>query len=245
VTRLREFISRHRAAVAIVAVAVAAFAAWRVYAAVSVGGPAPSPAPAATGAVSAPGGGPTGDAALRAAGHLTGVPAPALPGASPSAGAVGAGSPPRAPAPAATPSAGYAAVPTPAGQAAAPPGTGRADPFSPLAAPGGGPSTAVPPLPPVPPLTPGALGPSAPGAPGPAVPSATGTRGQFQLTGIMFGPSAVAILTDGADSYIVEPGDTVTPGVRVLAIDAENRTVTLASQDRSWQLRLERGGTSR
>jgi hypothetical protein len=42
----------------------------------------------------------------------------------------------------------------------------------------------------------------------------------------------------------VESGDTVTSGVRIVAIDAENRSVTLRSNDQSWQLRLG-GGTSR
>jgi hypothetical protein len=261
VKHLREFVNKHRAATAVVALAVVALAGWEVYAAIRLGGPVPapsavrpaSPATAGTGSGGASGAGPAGSAALRAAGHLAGVPAPTLPGASPSTGAAPDGSAPAASAPTTPASAGAAAAgQTVAGGSAAapaatqpPPGTGRPDPFSPLAASGGGaPAPAAPSLPPVPPLAPGALGPSAFAAPGAATPGVTDPRGQFRLDGIVFGPSAVAILRDGAGSYIVEPGDMVTPGVRILAIDAKNSTVTLGSKDQSWQLGL-RGGTSR
>jgi hypothetical protein len=97
----------------------------------------------------------------------------------------------------------------------------------------------------VPPLAPGALPPVA--SAGAAGPGAPDLAGEFHLTGIIFGPSAFAILNDATRSYIVEPGDVVASGVRVVAIDAENQSVTLASDGQSWQLRLAglRGGTSR
>gem|GEM_PF-1683191 len=267
--RLRGFLSEHRAAAAIIAAAVVAFAVWRVYAALSPGAPAvttsavppvASPAPAEppsgagqAGTAGAPGGGLAGDAALRAAGHLTGTVAPTLPGRQPSTGAAPSGSASTGAAPAGGAPTGRAtapAAPATALAAATPPApnTGRPDPFSPLAATGGGGGGRTnPSLPPVPPLSPGALGPSgfpAPGSPLPGAPDLSGPQGQLHLTGIVYGPVAVAILNDGAASYIVEPGDTVTPGVRIVAIDAENRSVTLASKDQSWQLRLG-GGTIR
>ncbi|HEV2283241.1 MAG TPA: hypothetical protein VGX75_12715, partial [bacterium] len=104
--RLRELINKHRTVTAVIAIAVVALAGWEVYAAVSQGGPPPtlsavrpvSPASAGTGGAS--GAGPAGNAALRAAGHLAGVPAPALPGGTPPAGAAPGGSAPAASAPA-------------------------------------------------------------------------------------------------------------------------------------------------
>ena len=118
------------------------------------------------------------------------------------------------------------------------PGTGRPDPFSPLAGQIGG----APPLPPVPPLSPNALGASAPGGgePGPGGPAT-----QFRLSGIVDAPVPVAILNDATGSYIVEPGDTVVSGVRLVAVDAETHSVTLSSNDQSWQVRLAGGGTTR
>jgi hypothetical protein len=248
--RLREFISEHRAAAAIVAAVLVAFAGWRAYVALSAGGPAATPAglrppatpaPAETGTAGAPAAGPTGEAALRAAGHLTGTAAPALPGKPLSTGAASTGSAPTASggsAPAGKPAAPSASSPAPAG-------TGRPDPFAPLATSGGGgPASANPPLPPVPPLSPGALGPSASTQGGLPASGVLGPAGRFQLAGIVNGEVAVAILNDSAGSYIVQPGDTVTPGVRVVAIDAANHSVTLTSETQSWQLRLG-GGTSR
>lgn len=253
---LREFIEKHRAAAVIIAAAVAVFAVWEVYAVVNAGGPAATtsvdqpaarPTPAAAGAGGPSRAGPAGSAAMRAAGHLTGAPVPALPGA-PSSGA-STGAPPAGSTAAAPAGVRAPAVASTAPAASGPPpSTGRSDPFAPLVTPGGGsPASINPTLPPVPPLAPGSFGPSASNGAGPALPGlpgTPGTHGQFQLTGIVVGPSAVAILNDGAGSYIVEPGDTVTPGVRVVAIDAQNQTVTLTSKDQSWQLRLK-GGTSR
>lgn len=246
--RLRELVGRYRTAAAIIAVAVAAFAVWKAYLVVSSSAqPAPAaavrPTPPA-GAAGASSAGPTGDAALRAAGHLTGIAAPRLPGTASTGDAMsdststGAG-------PAATTAAGRATPPATTAMTAPastpPPASGgRPDPFSPLVTQGGGAQTAVPPLPPVPPLSPNALGMSAP----PGVAAQAGMTDRFRLTGIVNGPTAVAILNDGGASYIVEPGDTVTFGIRLVAIDAGNRTVTLASKSQSWQLGLG-GGTSR
>jgi hypothetical protein len=245
--RLRELVGRHRTAAAIIAVAVAAFAVWKAYLMVS-GSAQPTPAAAVRPASPTPAGtsgaGPSGDAALRAAGHLAGVQAPRLPGTASTGDAMSDSTSAGATSTAATAGgrAGLAATTAMTAPVTTPPpaNTGRPDPFSPLATPGGGARSANPPLPPVPPLSPNALGTSA----SPAVPAQASVTERFHLTGIVNGPTAVAILNDGADSYIVEPGDTVTSGVRLVAIDAGNRTVTLASQNQSWQLRLG-GGTGR
>jgi hypothetical protein len=125
------------------------------------------------------------------------------------------------------------------------PGTGRPDPFSPLAG-QTGPGSPPAPLPPVPPLSPNALGSPASGGAEPAAPGLSGSpTTQFHLTGIVDGQVPVAILNDSEGSYIVEPGDTVVAGVRLVAVDADSRTVTLSSNDQSWQVRLAGGGTSR
>jgi hypothetical protein len=121
-------------------------------------------------------------------------------------------------------------------------GTGRADPFSPLAG-QLGPGAPTSPLPPVPPLAPGALGASAPGGGEPGLPGAVGNPpAQFRLTGIVDGQVPVAILNDATGSYIVEPGDTVVTGVRLVSVDAGTRSVTLSWNDQSWQVRLAAGG---
>ena len=260
--RLRELILGHRIAAAIMGAAVLAFVGWEVYGMVGQSAPVPAsitpraagaaapPAPGQPGMTAGAAAGPSGSAALRAAGHLAGVPAPRLPGA-PADASAAAGAAPAAAAPhAAVPTASVPSAAAPsdavslAGATTPQPATGRPDPFSPLATTGvGGPSS--PPLPPVPPLAPGALPPgavaSAPGVPAPPGP------GSFHLMGILSGPTALAILGDGAGSYIVQPGDTVTPGVRMVAIDMASRTVTLASKDHSWQLALlpVGGGTAR
>jgi hypothetical protein len=119
------------------------------------------------------------------------------------------------------------------------PGTGRPDPFSPLAGQIGG----APPLPPVPPLSPNSLGASAPGGGEPGAP--VGPATQFRLSGIVDAPVPVAILNDATGSYIVEPGDTVVSGVRLVAVDAETHSVTLSWNEQSWQVRLAGGGTTR
>jgi hypothetical protein len=255
-TRLRQLVLKHRIAAGAIALAVALFAVWKVYMAVGVGGtpsapaavrqPA-SPAPAAsTGTTGTPPAGPAGGAALRAASHLTGAPLTTIPGASPSAGAVAADGSPSGTTPAA-PGASAGATPaktvSPDGATPPPPGTGRPDPFVPLVS-SAAPSPAAPPLPPVPPLAPGALGPSAPTLPGLGPSAQTNPGAQLRLTGIVYGESALAIINDGAASYIVAPGDTVASGLRLTAIDAANGTVTLASNKQSLQLSLG-GGSSR
>lgn len=109
------------------------------------------------------------------------------------------------------------------GQGGAPPvpsGEGRANPFQPLATPGGGVT-----LPPVPPLP--ATGPAGPGqATGPLTPSAPPAP-EYRLVGLLWGDRAFVILEDSQGSYIVGPGDTVRPGVRVVAIDVRREAVRL------------------
>ncbi|HEV2440262.1 MAG TPA: hypothetical protein VGX97_09390 [bacterium] len=112
-------------------------------------------------------------------------------------------------------------------QGAAAPGTtgeGRANPFEPLAgssgsnpAPGGG--VTIPPVPPLPP--------TAPGGPGqPAVPAAPPAP-EYRVVGFVWSDVAFAILEDAQSSYIVSPGDTVKPGIRVISIDVRREIVRL------------------
>jgi hypothetical protein len=98
-------------------------------------------------------------------------------------------------------------------------GEGRANPFEPLASPGGTtvPAGGAPPgLPPVPPLAP--TEPPAPAAPPPP---------DYRVVGFLWAQTAYAILEDGEHSYIVGPGDVVTPGVRVVAIDVPHEVLHL------------------
>ncbi len=136
-------------------------------------------------------------------------------------------------APAVTPTSPSAPAQTGPGQGGTPVvpgGEGRANPFQPLAgspgsnpAPGGGVT-----LPPVPPLP--ATGPAGPGqGTVPPVPPAP----EYRLVGFLWGDAAFVILEDGQGSYIVGPGDTVKPGVRVVAIDVRREVV-----------RLDRDGTA-
>lgn len=101
-------------------------------------------------------------------------------------------------------------------------GEGRANPFEPLAgssgsnpAPGGG--VTIPPVPPLPPTTPG-------GPAQPAVPPAP----EYRVVGFLWSDVAFAILEDGQSSYIVSPGDTVKPGIRVVSIDVRREIVRLS-----------------
>jgi hypothetical protein len=149
--------------------------------------------------------------------------------------------------PAATPNGAAAPGSTggsPTGGGTGVPGTGRPDPFMPLAG-QLGPGSPNAPLPPVPPLAPGALGASAPGGGEPGAPGAPAGPTSFRLTGIVDGELPVAILNDTTGSYIVAPGDTVVAGVRLVSVDAGRRSVTLSWNDQSWQVRLAGGGTSR
>ena len=99
-------------------------------------------------------------------------------------------------------------------------GEGRANPFQPLATPGG--AVTLPPVPPLP-----ATGPAGPGqATGPLTPSAPPAP-EYRLVGLLWGDRAFVILEDGQGSYIVGPGDTVRPGVRVVAIDVRREAVRL------------------
>ena len=137
---------------------------------------------------------------------------------------IGARVTPTAPAgsaPAVTPTSPSAPAQTGPGQggtAPVPGGEGRANPFQPLTsppgsnpAPGGGVT-----LPPVPPL--------APAAPGAATVPPTP---EYRLVGLLWGDRAFVILEDSLGSYIVGPGDTVKPGVRVVAIDVRREAVRL------------------
>jgi hypothetical protein len=246
--RLRTFVKEHRVAVAIVAVAVTAFAVWMVIMVSGMGGQAVTAPPAvvssAAGPRPTPSSGPVTPPASRGgtAGGDTAGSGNAASGTEPGGGVTPSGRMPTAQATGDTkgPVATAASNPTP-------PGTGRPDPFVPLAS-AAAPAAVTNPssLPPVPPLSPTALGPLGGPAPGSGVPGgpALPPRAQFRLTGILFGPTAVAILNDGSASYVAEPGDPLARGVRLVAIDGANDSVTLALNNESWQLRLERG-TSR
>lgn len=145
---------------------------------------------------------------------------PTAPAGSPSA--VTPTSPARTPRPVtpASPSA-------PGGTAPVTGGEGRANPFQPLATPGGpspapGGGVTLPPVPPLP-----ATGPAGPGqATVPPTPSAPPAP-EYRLVGLLWGDRAFVILEDSQGSYIVGPGDTVRPGVRVVAIDVRREAVRL------------------
>ena len=112
---------------------------------------------------------------------------------------------------------------------------GRANPFLPLgspqgssAAPSGGPILApVPPLPP-----------AGPAGPAQGVASGAPPAPAYRVVGFVWGDSALAILEDGQDSYIVAPGDTVKPGVRVVAIDDRRELMQLDRDGMPVQLML-------
>ena len=236
--RIRLLLTKYPVAVGIAAAVVAVAAVWIVVHRLNTGGPA---APSPTAAVRPPasagasGGAPADSGPLGIPPRAARGAASALSTASGAAagvpdGSTGKGATPGGPASSGQPAAGAAGGGP--GASTAPPDTGRRDPFAPLIATGGGGGSA--PLPPVPPLAPGAL----PGPGGPAAGNAAGPRSELRLTGIIYGPAALAILSDGTASYIVQPGDAVASGVRVLAIDAGNRRVTLAWNNQTWQLRL-------
>jgi hypothetical protein len=109
-------------------------------------------------------------------------------------------------------------------------GEGRPNPFEPLTGPPGPvPAPSGPAIPPVPPLQPG--GPAGQGT-APQAPPAPPAP-QYRLVGFVWGDTAFAILEDGRGTYIVGPGDTVTAGTKVVAIDVRREVV--------W---LDRDGTS-
>lgn len=234
-TRLRRFADTRLIAAAIVALVLIALTVWKVGQSL---GPTAAPAataPSATRPATAPHGSSTTAPAAQ-------TPSRATPAGQPETGR-----------PAGSTAAARTAAMTSNPSSPPPPGTGRADPFSPLVSPGAaatGPATATgggTALPPIPPLSPlAAIGPrasSTPGSGGPAAADAARPRGQLRLTGIVDGPTAMAILTDGAGSYVVQPGDAIPSGVRLLTVDAMNSSVTLAWNNQSWQLHLG-GGTT-
>jgi hypothetical protein len=210
---IRDLIRRYPVAAIAVVVAAAGLGGWTIYQSQQAQQPAAQAPPIATLPARPPGASPvtpTGPAGQ------TGSAAPVTP-TSPSGAASG----------------GSTSGRTGSGQTAAPPdtaGEGRANPFAPLVAPqGSGPAPAGGgPLPPVPPLPPnGPAGPAQGAAPAaPPIPP-------YRVVGFLWGDTAFAILEDGPNSYIVGPGDTVTPGTKVVAIDVQREVV-----------RLDRGGTA-
>jgi hypothetical protein len=212
----RGFVNKHRTAAGIAAAAVAAVAVWKAAAAFGVLG---SPVAPSASAVRPP-----------AASAPTARPTPATAQHAPAAaGATATGV--QAP---------TAEAPSPAAAS----GGGRPDPFSPLESVTPG-AAAHPSLPPVPSLPPGAGQDAAVPPPGPGGNDLAPAQARFHLVGIVNADTPVAILNDDAASYIVQPGDTVAPAVRLVAVDAEMRRVTLAYNDQLWQLSLTEGGTSR
>ncbi len=138
---------------------------------------------------------------------------------------------PTSPSGAAAPGAGATTVTPTSPLGATPPEstrTGRANPFEPLTGPSNpgttpaGGST----IPPVPPLAPSV----APGA-APPVPL-------YRVAGFLWSDRTIAILEDGRGSYIVGPGDTVRPGVQVLAIDVRRELVRLDQEGIAVELAL-------
>ena len=216
--QIREFAYKQPAATAVIAFLLIGVAFYRIYQtstahpgvtqprtiAPTPGPASPASAPPASGNVSAPSGPAT-----------SGVPLP--PGVGGTAGT--------------TPGSASAAPPAAGGQEV----SGRTDPFeapqgyvfagsneTPAKASAGargGPGGFG--LPPVPPLSPsGGVG--SPGT------TATGPVGPvYSLTGVMGGPTAVAILVDKEGSHIVQPGDVLAPGVRVVGIDPVHGVVQL------------------
>jgi hypothetical protein len=104
----------------------------------------------------------------------------------------------------------------------------RADPFQPVVS-----AEPAPPRPavhtaadrvPLPPV------PSVPGEPGrtgaPALPPQA-TVPAYQLAGIIAGDHPIAIIEDGRQSYLVQPGDVVAPGIKVAAVSVSSGTVVL------------------
>jgi len=221
---IRDLIRRYPVA-AIAVVVAAAFGGWTIYQARQAQQPAhvlPPPTSIATLPAAPPGAAPvtpTGPA------RQAGVTAPVTPTSPSGAAAPGPGG--------TSPSTGGVTAPGLTAPGGATPtetsGEGRANPFEPLTGPpGSSPAPGGAPLPPVPSLPPAGSG--GPGvAPAPVVPAAP----VYRVVGFLWGDTAIAILEDGQDSYIVGPGDTVKPGVRVVAIDVRRELV-----------RLDRDGTA-
>ena len=216
---IRSLIKRYPVAAIAVAVAVAGLGGWTFYQSQLA---QEQPPPRATAPAITP---PIGTPVTPTRG---GAAAPVGP-----AGSAPAVTPTSPNVPASRPGAAAPGQPGP-GQGVTSPGTageGRANPFEPLVAPpGSNPAPGAVTIPPVPPLAPtGAAGPGTGTAPPVSPPPAYA----YRVVGFLWGDAALAILEDGQGSYIVGPGDTVKPGVRVVAIDVRREIV-----------RLDRDGTA-
>lgn len=214
--RLREVMKKYPLASAAVIGALALVLGLQVYQQVGhVSGPAavappPRPAPAPGPAPGTPGAPPPPAMAP----GTPGAPKPAAPGGA----APGApGTPPVPPGP-------LTGIQGPAG---------RADPFAPLISTGGG-GGGQPPLPPIPVLGPGGVPiPGGPVSPGLAA------EGGLRVAGIIWNRGAVAIMVDGRGSYVVTPGDEISPGMRVVRIDVGRRVVEVQRGGGMQQLTLQ------
>ncbi len=217
--RLRELIRKYPLASAAAVGALVVLLGWQVYQ--EVGGRS-VPAPVAVAPPARPAPAPTG--APTPGTPRPGGPAPGAPGsAAPGTAAPGQTAAPGAP-----------QAPAPLGPLTGVQGpTGRPDPFAPLVSPGGG---GRPPLPPVPALGPGGI--PLPGAPVPG----TGGEGGLRVAGIIWNRGAVAIMADQSGSYIVRPGDEITPGLRVVRIDVGRRVVQVERSGGMEELTLQGQG---
>ena len=159
------------------------------------------------------------------------VPGTAAPAAPTTPGAPGAAATPGGPGV-------TAGVPvTPGGPGSITGPSGRPDPFIPLVGPGGGTS---PTYTDVPAVTPGM--PLPPGVP----PAGLAGEAGLRVAGIIWDHGALAILTDERGSYIVGPGDEITPGLKVLRIDLGRRSVQVQRSGGVEELTLQgRGGVGR
>ncbi len=156
----------------------------------------------------------------------TTVPAPATAPGAPGATAT-------APAPGVGP--GTPVVPGGPGSITGP--AGRPDPFIPLVGSGGGTGPIFTDVPPV--------GPGMPLPPGVAPAGLAGEAG-LRVEGIIWDRGVLAILIDEQHSYIVGPGDEITPGLKVVRIDAARRLVQVQRSGGVEELTLQgRGGAGR
>jgi hypothetical protein len=210
--RLRELMKKYPLASAAVAGGLALLLGWQVYQ--EVGAPRTGPTAVAPTAPARPS--PTPSVAPTPG-------APAAPGPTPAA-----------PGPAAAPG-GPQTPPAPPGPVTGLQGpAGRVDPFAPLVSTEGGGGRPV--LPPVPVLGPGGV--PLPG--GPLSPS--GGEGGLRLAGIIWDRGVIAIMADGRGSYIVGPGDEITPGLRVVRIDVARRVVQVQRSGGMQELTLQGQG---
>ncbi len=161
------------------------------------------------------------------------IPAPGAPAAPATPGAPGAGA--TAPAPGGPGE--TAGVPvTPGGPGSITGPSGRPDPFIPLVTQGGGTGPTFTDVP------------TTPGMPLPPGVSPAGLAGEagLRVAGIIWDHGALAILIDERGSYIVGPGDEITPGLKVLRIDIGRRSVDVQRSGGVEELTLQgRGGVGR